>query len=75
VLTYLYWHSHFQDDRGVVGRTLQLNEHSFTVVGVAPPGFYGTLLFFSPSLFVPMVEPGTGGRAKLSECSRKPFHL
>ena len=40
----------------MVGRTLQLNKHSFTVVGVAPPGFYGTLLFFSPSLFVPMVN-------------------
>jgi hypothetical protein len=49
VLTYAYWDSHFQDDRGVVGRTIQLNKHPFTVVGVAPPGFYGTLLF-SPHL-------------------------
>jgi len=41
VLTYAYWHSHFQDDRGVVGRTVQLNKHPFTVVGVAPPNFTG----------------------------------
>lgn len=54
--THAYWHGHFQDDRSVLGRTLQLNKHPFTVVGVAPPGFYGTLLFFSPSFFVPMVN-------------------
>jgi len=56
VLTYAYWHSHFQDDRGVVGHTVQLNKHPFTVVGVAPPEFHGTLLIFSPDLFVPIVD-------------------
>jgi predicted permease len=56
VLTYAYWHNHFQDDRGVVGRQVQLNKHPFTIVGVAPPGFHGTILFFSPDFFVPMVN-------------------
>jgi predicted permease len=56
VLSYGYWHSHFQDDQGVVGRSIQLNKHPFTVVGVAPPEFHGTILFFSPAFFVPMVN-------------------
>src|SRR5271170_6888454 len=56
VLTWAYWHSHFQDDRGVVGRTVQLSKHPFTILGVAPPQFHGTLLFFSPDFFVPMVN-------------------
>ena len=56
VLTYAYWHAHFQNDRGVVNRTVQLNKQPFTIVGVAPPGFHGTLLFFSPDFFVPMVD-------------------
>jgi predicted permease len=56
VLTYAYWHSHFQDDRSVVGRVLQLNKHSFTVIGVTPPGFRGTVLIFSPDFFVPIVN-------------------
>jgi predicted permease len=56
VLTWAYWHSHFQDDRGVVGRTVQLSKHPFTILGVAPPQFYGTLLFYSRDFFVPMVN-------------------
>ncbi len=56
VLSYAYWHSNFGDDRGVVGRVVQLNTHPFTIVGVTPPGFYGTLVFFSPAFFVPIVN-------------------
>jgi len=56
VLTYAYWHSNFQDDRGVVGRVVQLNKHPFTIVGVAPPEFQGTLLFYSPDFWAPMVN-------------------
>jgi len=56
VLTHAYWHAHFQDDRGVVGRIVQVNKHPFTIVGVAPAEFHGTLVFFSPDFFVPMVN-------------------
>jgi macrolide transport system ATP-binding/permease protein len=56
VLSYPYWQSHFQGDRGVVGRTVRLNKHPFTIVGVAPPKFRGTMLLFSPDFFVPMVN-------------------
>src|SRR5262250_2599348 len=34
VLSYAYWHSHFQDDRGLVGRVLRLNKHPITILGV-----------------------------------------
>jgi predicted permease len=56
VLSYGYWHTRFQDDRGVVGRVVQINKHPFTIVGVAPPEFHGTLLFASPDFFLPMVN-------------------
>jgi len=56
VLGYAYWHSHFQDDRGIVGRVVQVNKHPFTILGVAPREFRGTLLFFSADMWVPMVE-------------------
>jgi predicted permease len=56
VLTYAYWKSHFDSDPQVVGRTLQVNNHTFTVLGVTPPGFRGTELFFAPAFFAPVVD-------------------
>ncbi len=56
VLTHRYWHTHFHDDPGAVGRVVQVNKHPFTIVGVAPEGFHGTLVFFSPDFFVPIVN-------------------
>ena len=56
MLTYAYWHTHFQDDRGVVGRTVLLNQHPFTIIGVAPQGFQGTIMFVSPDFFLPIVN-------------------
>jgi len=56
VLSYAYWHSRFQGDAGVVGRTVQLNKHPFTVIGVAPPKFHGTLSFLFPDFFAPIVD-------------------
>ena len=56
VLSYEYWHAHFHDDRSVVGRVVTLNRHPFTILGVAPRDFNGTLLFFNPAMFVPLVE-------------------
>ena len=56
VLTYAYWHTHFQNDPGVVGRVVQVNKNPFTIVGVAPKEFRGTLVFFSPDFFLPIVN-------------------
>ncbi|MGA8668304.1 MAG: ABC transporter permease [Terracidiphilus sp.] len=56
VLSYAYWHTHFQEDRTVVGRVVRLNRHPFTILGVAPPGFQGTILFFASDIFVPIVN-------------------
>lgn len=57
VLTWAYWHRHFHDDRGVIGRAVQINKRPFTIIGVTPPGFIGTLMFMSPDFFVPIVTP------------------
>jgi len=56
VLSWAYWHTHFQGDQGVLGKVVRLNKHPFTVIGVAPPKFHGTLMFFSPDIYVPMVN-------------------
>jgi predicted permease len=56
VLTWAYWHSHFHGDAEIAGRMVQLDKHPFTILGVAPRQFSGTLLFFTPDFFVPMVD-------------------
>jgi predicted permease len=56
VLSWAYWHSRFADDRGIVGRVVRLNKHPFTVLGVAPSGFHGTILFVFPDFYVPIVN-------------------
>jgi len=56
VLGYTYWHTHFHDDRAVLGRSVQVNKHPFTIIGVTPPGFRGTLVILSPDFFVPIVD-------------------
>jgi predicted permease len=56
VLSYAYWQSHFQGDRAAVGRVIQINKHPFTIIGVAPPEFRGTELFFAPAMWFPMVD-------------------
>lgn len=58
VLTYSYWHTHFQGDPAAIGRTVRLNKHPFTVIGIAPPKFIGTVSFFSAEMFVPLVNQG-----------------
>jgi predicted permease len=59
VLSYPYWHSQFHGDRGVVGRTVAINKHPLTIIGVAPPGFRGTELFFAPAMWIPLVQKPT----------------
>jgi predicted permease len=56
VLSYGYWQSRFQGDQNVVGRVVRVNKHPYTVVGITPQDFNGTLLFFSPSFFVPIIN-------------------
>src|SRR3954452_16519957 len=56
VLSYAFWHGYFHDDRSVVGRTLQINKHPYTILGVAPASFRGTELFFAPALWIPLVN-------------------
>jgi predicted permease len=61
VLSYAYWQTHFQGDKGVVGRVVTVNKHPFTIIGVGPKDFHGTLLFFHPDFFTPLVnDPGIG---------------
>ena len=40
----------------MVGATVDLNKHPFTIIGVAPKTFIGTELFLWPDFWIPMVN-------------------
>src|SRR5271154_1405044 len=56
VLTHTFWHSHFRDDPGVVNRVVQVNKHPFTILGIAPPEFRGTISFVFPDFWAPIMN-------------------
>lgn len=55
VLGHALWVRRFGSDPSVVGRTVHLNGHPFTVIGVTPQNFYGTIVGINAEYFVPMM--------------------
>jgi len=55
VLSHGLWQRSFGGDTNLVGKTISLNRHDYTVVGIVPEGFTGTDLGPGPDLWVPMM--------------------
>jgi len=53
VLSYGLWQDQFGKDPGLVGKTITVNHHSFTVVGITPQGVNGENALGGPDLWVP----------------------
>src|SRR5688572_18269539 len=53
VLSYGFWERRFGKDPSIIGKTILVNEHPLTVLGVTPPSFYGIDLSNSPDIRVP----------------------
>jgi predicted permease len=58
VLSYDYWKSRFAASPDVVGQTMLVNGHPFTILGVAPNNFSSAIGGYRPGVFIPisMVE-------------------
>src|SRR5579875_1604504 len=67
VLSYHLWQQRFGGDRSVIGRSIEINKHPFTVIGVAPPFFEGTQTGTRADLWLPavMVQEFTSGNENL----------
>jgi predicted permease len=55
VLSYRFWESRFNKDPNLIGKTILINEHPMTVLGVTSPGFYGVDLTDNPDVRVPLM--------------------
>src|SRR6516225_7991089 len=53
IVSYSYWAKHDFDPR-LLGSDLPINGHPFTIVGIAPKGFVGTMTILSPEVWLPM---------------------
>ncbi|MBV8864638.1 MAG: ABC transporter permease [Acidobacteriaceae bacterium] len=70
VMSFHIWQDKYGSDPSVIGSTYQINGHSFTVIGVAAPGFYGAKLagWGMPDFWLPatteLLIDGTTARLK-----------
>jgi predicted permease len=55
VLSYRFWQSRLSGAPDVIGRTIILNRHRFTVIGVAPQGFKGMVTPYLTSVWIPLM--------------------
>ena len=53
VLSYAEWRVRFGGDPSVIGKSVEVNKHPYTVVGVAPKNFSGTERFIWPEVWLP----------------------
>ena len=54
VLGYDLWQNRFGADQSIVGKTTQINRHTYTIVGVAPRGFQGCKSGLRTELWIPL---------------------
>lgn len=73
VLSYSYWKSRFAGARDIIGQTLLINGHTFTVIGVAPENFDTAIGGYRPGVFVPlsMIEWVIPWRAPMDDLNNR----
>jgi predicted permease len=54
VISFNYWKHTFESSPTVIGQVIRFGDNAFTIVGVTPPEFFGTVVGSSPDLFVPL---------------------
>ena len=76
VISERLWRSYFQADRRIIGKTIRLNRHPITVVGVAPAVFHGTIAAMLLDIWVPAsngVELGLLSRGEYTDRGDREF--
>ena len=56
VLSDDFWRGRLGADPAIVGTTVHINKHPFTVIGIAPAAFHGSDVFLWPDFWMPMVN-------------------
>jgi predicted permease len=63
VLSWEYWQSRFQGDQNIVGKSVAINGHPVTIIGVGPKDFFGPTPLLHIQAYLPLgmlvVDAGT----------------
>ena len=54
VISHKLWQRRFASDSNILGKTVRLNSHPFTVIGIMPPGFSGVYGGIAQDVWVPL---------------------
>jgi len=54
MLSYKCWRQRFGGDQSVIGKDVIVNGRNYMIIGVAPPGFFGTEVISAPEVWFPM---------------------
>ncbi len=77
VLSWEYWMSRFQGDPGIVGKSVAINGHLVTIIGVAPKGFVGPSPALHMQAYLPLnmlvIDAGTPNDFLLKATARPLF--
>jgi predicted permease len=55
VISYRMWQTHFGADPGVLGQTIEINQHAYSIVGVAPAVFQGSQTGLRSEIWLPVM--------------------
>src|SRR6266478_5722978 len=55
VVSYAFWQQRFALDPLALGKTIQIGQSSFQIVGVTPPGFFGETVGTFPDFWIPVM--------------------
>jgi hypothetical protein len=63
VISHHYWRRRFASDPAIVGKSISVNGHPFTIIGVTPPEFFGAIVgeapdFWAPAMMTEQISPG-----------------
>jgi predicted permease len=70
ILGYDLWQNRYAGDPNIIGKTIQINLHPYTIVGIAPKGFYGCKSGLRADIWIPLgMDPNVWGSNRLNNRS------
>jgi predicted permease len=71
VLSYKYWQKRFGGNPSIIGQTVLVNQHPFTVIGVAPENYRGAYYWIEPDFYIPLTTMGLLDQTQADDLNKR----